>query len=165
MARRALALLALLGLLAAPLAARESLGVFETWGAYVDRATPRCHAIAMPQPDRRAQRPTQPYASVGTWPRKKVRGQVHFRLSRPAAARATAALSIGRRSFVLLASGADAWARSPAEDAAIVAAMRSAPAMTLRGRDAAGRRYADKYPLAGAASAMDAATLACARLR
>jgi hypothetical protein len=48
-------------------------------------------------------------------------------------------------------------------DAAIVAAMRTAPKMTIRGTDTRGRRFANTYSLEGAATAMDAATLACAR--
>ena len=50
-------------------------------------------------------------------------------------------------------------------DAAIVAAMRSAGAMSVSARDAAGRRFTDRYSLAGAATAMDAATVGCARIR
>ena len=48
-------------------------------------------------------------------------------------------------------------------DAAIIAAMRSATRMTIRATDTRGRRFANTYSLAGAATAMDAATLACAQ--
>ncbi len=50
-------------------------------------------------------------------------------------------------------------------DAAIVAAMRSAGGMTVTARARDGRGFSDSYSLAGAATAMDAATVGCAKLR
>lgn len=151
-------------LFAVPAVARDGLGIFGRWGAFADKATPRCYAIAEPEsPDEKAT--TQAFASVGTWPRAGVRGQFHIRLSRPAARQSPVTLTIGRSSFALGGGGNDAWARDARMDAAIVAAMRSNPAMTVRARDAAGQRLAQRYDLEGAASALDAATLACARLR
>jgi hypothetical protein len=93
-----------------------------------------------------------------------VRGQVHFRLSREVRSSAPVALRVGDRSFQLTGAGADAWAEGPAMDSAIVAAMRSASQMRLTARDLQGRRFTDRYGLAGAATAMDAATVGCARL-
>lgn len=155
---------ALLGLLllAAPLAARDSLGVFGSWGAFRDPTVPRCYAIAMPRVSRAA-RDYQPFAAIGTWSRSGVRGQVHLRLSRRLARDAPISLTIGAARFALTGGGGDAWARDKAMDAAIVAAMRSASLMTVSSRDERGRRFSDSYPLDGAATAMDAATVGCAR--
>jgi len=50
-------------------------------------------------------------------------------------------------------------------DAAIVAAMRSAGEMTVSARDATGRGFTNTWSLDGAATAMDAAAVGCARLR
>ena len=166
----ALALLAPALLFAAPLAARDSLGVFGDWGAFRDPAVPRCYAIAAagdePRSGRaRAAREHAAYASVGTWPKRGVRGQVHFRLSRNVAAGAAISLSVGGRRFVLTGGGSDAWARDRAMDAAIVAAMRSADSMRVSARDRAGRRFTDRYGLDGVATALDAATVGCAGLR
>ena len=72
-------------------------------------------------------------------------------------------MSIGGTRFVLAGGGGDAWAQDKAMDAAIVAGMRSARSMTVSSRDARGRRFSDTYVLEGAATAMDAATLGCAR--
>ncbi|MDG5747249.1 invasion associated locus B family protein [Qipengyuania sp. XHP0207] len=157
---RAIALLA--GVLAAPLAAKDSLGVFSNWGAFRDPSVPRCYAIAKPEPNRRA-RDHDGFATIGTWPGRQVRGQVHFRLSRMLAERPSLQLRIGSQRFDLTGGGADAWAQNRTMDAAIVAAMRTATRMTIRGTDSRGRRFSDSYALAGAATAMDAATLGCAR--
>jgi len=161
------ALVALAASLAPPAAlsasARDSLGVFGAWAAFRDPAVPRCYAIAIAEPSLFA-REFQPYATVGTWPRRNERGQVHLRVSRRMAAGARITLSVGAQRFALVGGGADAWAADRAMDAAIIAAMRSTRTMAVSARDARGRPFGNAYNLAGAATAMDAATLACARL-
>lgn len=147
-----------------PASARESLGLYATWGAFRDPVAPRCYAIAMADPSTQ-QREYQPFAAVGTWPRRGVRTQVHFRVSRRLAPDMPIVLSIGDRRFALTGGGGDAWAANAGDNAAIVAAMRSAPRMQVSGRDMQGRRFANSWPLSGAASAMDAAAIGCARLQ
>ena len=142
--------------------ARDSLGIFGKWAAFRDPAVPRCYAIAIAEPSAFS-RTFQPYAAVGTWPRRGERGQVHFRLSRRLADTGRVALRIGGQRFVLVAGQADAWAADRSADAAIVAAMRSAPTMSVSARDERGRPFGNTYDLAGSATAMDTATLACAR--
>ncbi|MEW4447686.1 invasion associated locus B family protein [Qipengyuania sp. JC766] len=160
---RRLAILLAVATLAVPASARESLGVFSDWGAFRDTETPRCYAIAKARPSRAA-RELEPFASVGTWPERKVRNQIHFRLSRAMRADATVSLRIGDRRFELTGARGNAWAKNRAMDAAIVAAMRSAGTMTVSTRDTRGRQFSNTYDLAGAATAMDAATVGCARL-
>jgi len=159
--RKSLAALALLTL-ASPLAAKDSLGVFGQWGAFRDPSVPRCYAIAAAQNDARDH---APFASIGTWPRRNLRGQVHLRLSRTPAPSAAISLSVGGQRFALTGGGGDAWAQDRRMDAAIVAAMRSAGSMSVSARDRAGNRFTDRYSLEGAATAMDAATVGCARIR
>ena len=156
-----------LALIASPLAAKDSLGVFGQWGAFRDPQVPRCYAIATAESDARHARYRQhmPFASVGTWPKRGVRGQLHVRLSRNLAPASVISLSVGRQRFELTGGGGDAWARDQRMDAAIIAAMRSAESMSVYARDGAGRRFTDRYDLDGAATAMDAATVGCARMR
>ncbi|BDI61428.1 hypothetical protein [Qipengyuania nanhaisediminis] len=141
-----------------PLAARDSLGVFSNWAAFRDASPQRCYAIA--KPVRGAD--TGPFASVSTWPRQSVRGQVHLRLSRAVAASGDVRLVVGNRSFALAANGRNAWAQNAQMDARIVAEMRTAARMRVTGRDNAGRRFTDRYDLTGAATAIDAAVVGCA---
>ncbi|WIW87764.1 invasion associated locus B family protein [Sphingobium sp. V4] len=165
--RRALFLSTLLLLCAAPAMARDSLGIFEGWGAFRDpgagRNGPRCYAIAEPVVRRGQAR--RGFASVGNWPRQRVRGQVHIRLSRARAAQAAVTLSVGERRFTLVAGQVDAWAPDARTDAQIIAAMRSASSMSVQTVGADGRAFADSYALRGAATAVDAAALGCAKLR
>ena len=158
---RAILWIGLLGLTLPARAARTSLGTFERWGAFRDDAPVRCFAIG--EPVRGGGGKWRPFASVATWPRAGVRGQVHIRLAREKLARAPVTLTIGDRRFSLVAGGADAWAPDPRVDAAIVAAMRSAASMSVATRAATGAGFAETYLLKGAATAMDAAALRCAR--
>jgi hypothetical protein len=149
-------------LLASPAtAARTSLGTFDGWGAFKDDSPARCFAIA--QPVRGGGGKWRPFASVATWPQARVRGQVHIRLGREKLPSAPVTLTIGDRRFDMVAGGADVWAPDPRIDAAIVAMMRSAPSMSIATRAATGAGFAETYALKGAATAMDAAALGCAR--
>lgn len=105
----------------------------------------------------------RPYVSVASWPQAGVRGQFYVRLGRERRAAAPVVLTIDERRFALVAGGADAWAPDPRIDAAIVAAMRSARAMTVSSTAATGGGFAETYALKGAATAIDAAALGCAR--
>jgi hypothetical protein len=153
-----------LALCATPALARDSLGVFGAWGAFRDPAVPRCYAIAMAAPST-LQRDYQPYASIGTWPRQQLRGQVHLRLSRKLQPGAPILLALGGNKFALTGGGGDAWAADRRMDAAIVAAMRSASEMTVSAKGADGRGFSNTWQLDGAATAMDAATVGCARVK
>jgi len=150
--------------LTAPLAARDSLGLYYTWGAFTDAQVPRCYAIAMADPSNK-QRDYQPYAAIGTWPKKGLRNQVHFRLSRKLAPGKRIVLLIGGERFELTGGGGNAWPRDQRMNAAIVAQMRSASTMSVGAVGAVGGAFSNTWPLAGAASAMDAASIACAKVR
>ena len=104
----------------APLAAKDGLGVFGQWAAFRDPKVPRCYAIAAAEP--RNGRASSGYADVATWPKRGVRGQVHFRLSRQLHATPRLSLGIGNQRFALTGGGIDAWAADRRADAAIVAA-------------------------------------------
>lgn len=153
--------LAPLVLLAAPLAARESLGVYESWAAFKDAQPLRCYAIAKAQ----GAAPAPAYATIANWPEKKVRGALHIVLSREVAASGAVRLAVGGKRFTLVAKGRNAWARDAGEDAAIIAALRAAARMSVSATSAKGGRFTDTYTLAGAATAIDAATVGCAQRR
>ena len=144
-------------LVATPALARDQLGVWGRWGAYSDPSPRRCYAIAQPvDPDDRAG-----FASVANWTGQNIRGQLHVRLSKPRAGNARVTLSVGDRRFELVAGASDAWAPDARTDAAIVAAMRSGRSMSIEGLGRDGSAFADVYALSGAATAIDAAALAC----
>lgn len=89
-------------------------------------------------------------------------GEFHVRLSRVPRAGSNVMLTIGERPFMLLARGDNAWSRGPLQEAAILAAARGAGSMRVEARDSGGRRFADRYLLNGAPTAIDAAAAGCA---
>ncbi len=151
-----------LSLAIVPAWAADSLGTFDHWGAFRDSGTPaRCYAIAQAAGQRGKAEPA--YASIGNWPASRIRGQFYARLGRAAAPSRDIVVVIGPARFALVGGGRNAWARDARTDAAIIAAIRSANAMTIRGTDTRGAGFADRYALKGAATAIDAAALGCAR--
>ena len=144
---------------ATPALARDSLGVFGDWGAFRDPETPRCYAIAEPESATIA----GGYATIGFWPADRVRSQIFLRFPRPLDTRRAPALTIGSQRFLLSPRGAGAWARDARMDAAIVAAMRSSTAMSVTAIGQRGGTMTASWRLRGAATAIDAAALGCAR--
>jgi len=144
--------------------ARDPLGVFGEWGAFRDPKPLHCFAIAEPEL-RRSESGWRPFASIASWPAKNVRGQLHIRLRKNRRPDSPVVLIVGEDRFNLVAGTADAWAPDMRTDATIVRAMRSAEAMRVVARSDKGAAFSDSYPLRGAATAIDAATVACARRR
>lgn len=152
----------LLTMAASASAQTSSTGTYGQWGSFEKSAPRHCYAIAAPQHAPRAQA-WKPFASIGYWPARQLRGQVHFRLSREKRPGSAVLLRIDDRTFQLLAGKADAWAPNAAADREIVAAMRTGVEIRVETRAANGSGVADTYSLRGAATAIDAAAIACAR--
>jgi hypothetical protein len=141
-----------------PAMAQQSLGTFGMWGAFGGAG--RCYAIA--QPFRApATEGWRPFAAVGHWPAQRIRGQLHVRLSREKRPGSAVLLRIDGRSFQLRGGGRDAWAPDPRADEEIVTAIRTGIEMIVETRSVRGQLIRDQYRLRGAATAMDAAALAC----
>jgi hypothetical protein len=136
------------------------LGIFGTWAAF--RGPERCYAIAEPY---QAPHPGdgRGFASIGYWPGRTAAGQAFFRLSRAKREGSAVLLRIDERTFQLRGGGDDAWAVDPAADAELVSAMRTGIEMSVETRSASGALVRDSYRLRGAATAIDAAAIACAR--
>ena len=91
-------------------------------------------------------------------------GELAVLLSRTPRPGSSVMLTIGEMPFLLVARGDLAWSSGPRQEAAIIAAMRAAPSMRVEARSAAGGRIVDRYLLAGAPTAIDAAAACAARL-
>lgn len=144
--------------------ARDALGVHGAWAAFSDDKPRRCFAIS--EPDRAispADPQWRPYFSISHWPDKKISSQVHFRLSKPRRPGKPLRLTVGNARFGLVSAGAEAWAPDAATDSAILAALRESRRATVSGVARDGTAIRDGYLLDGAATAIDAARLACAR--
>lgn len=144
--------------LAQPAFAAERLFAGGAWAAH--RFGSRCEAAARPLHPARAR---EVQARAGFMFGSGVRNGAFFvRLSRPARPGSTVIATVGTTPFLLAGRGPWGWSRSPAQDAAIGAAVRFATGMRVEARDASGRRFTDRYLLSGAPTALDAAAAGCA---
>ena len=91
-------------------------------------------------------------------------GQFSVLLSRMPRAGASVMLTVGKTPFLLVSKGDRAWSRGPAQESAIIAAMRSNGWMQIEARSPGGGRIRDYYSLEGAPLAIDAAAACAARL-
>ena len=89
-------------------------------------------------------------------------GEFHARLSKVPRPGSSVMLTVGTQQFLLVPRGLWAWSRGPLQEQAIIEAARAAGAMRIDGREASGRRFTDRYLLAGAPTAIDAAAARCA---
>ena len=151
--------LALLAVAAPAAAQQRSLGIFSLWGAF--EGPGRCWATSEGESGR-PREAARPFAAIGYWPHRGIEGQVHFRLSAAKRAQSAILLRIDDRTFQLIGGGADAWAPDARADAEIVSAMRTGIRMTVETRSERGGLVRDRYTLRGAATAIDAAAIACA---
>ena len=104
----------------------------------------------------------KPNAGFAFTPDHRRWGEFHAQLSRPARAGSSVILQVGSQPFLLVAQGGWAWSTGPAQEEALIAAIRSATSMRIEARDVSGHRFADPYMLDGAPTAIDAAAARCA---
>ncbi|WP_309661775.1 hypothetical protein [Sphingomonas sp.] len=139
--------------------AGQTLAAQGSWAAI--KFGNRCEAVARPLlPAARRQPEARAGFSFGSG--RSMDGQFHVRLSRIPRAGSSVMLTIGERPFLLVARGDWAWSLGPLQEAAIIDATRAATAMRIESRDGAGGRFADRYLLDGAPTAIDAAAAGCA---
>lgn len=138
---------------------REAVGAWDNWATFSDRTPPRCYAITAPRvpgsSDRRGG-----FASV-SFARGGRQGAVFIRFSTGRIAAAPVTLAIGQRRFALIGDAHAAWSPAPAVDRAVIGAMRGGGEMTVATLNVSSRPVTERYVLAGAATAIDAAALAC----
>ena len=130
------------------------------WASF-DRGS-ACEALTLSIPVRGQARSSLAVSFDRQGPRN---GQLAVRLRRPVRPGSTALLVVGREPFQLATRAGFAWSTGPAQEAAIIAALRAAGGMRLQARDQAGRTMTDRYLLDGAPTAIDAAAADCSRPR
>ena len=157
--RRAALLLLALVLLVEPANAQRLLAAGRFWAAF-ERGASICEAVSRSElvapPGRTQARAAFAFSRDG-----RRRGELHLILSRSVRPGAAAVLSIGQESFLLVTRGNSAWSRGPVQEQAIMAAIRRNGEMRVRAAGLGGS-VSDRYLLAGAPTAIDAAAVACA---
>jgi hypothetical protein len=108
-----------------------------------------------------AKKEARPFAGFAFGGRGKL-GQFYVHLSRPARPGTTVIATIGSEPFLLVGKDDWAWSRSVDQQQAMLDAARYGDSMRVESRDENGARIVDRYSLASAATAIDAAAAACA---
>lgn len=147
----------LLALAAAPAPAQQLLYSGGRWAA-IDFGA-RCEARSGALWPKRG---ASPMAGFAFDPGGRLQGRFYVRLSKPARDGATVVATIGSEPFLLVGRGEWAWSRGAAQQRAMLQAARTAQSMRVETRGSGGGRVADRYLLAGAPTAIDAAAAACA---
>lgn len=104
----------------------------------------------------------QPVAGLSFSPDHKRWGEFHVELSRVPRPGSSIILKVGGQPFLLAGNGNWAWSRGPAQEQAIITALRNGGGMNVEARDQGGVRFVDPYDLDGAPTAIDAAAARCA---
>src|SRR3954471_10318631 len=141
-------------------AAPQPVGIFFGWAALRDGG--QCRAVAEPEGAGRTG-PSGAFLALSWVPSRGVRRQLAIRFARPKRTGSAVLLRVDARTFQLIGGGLNAWAPDARADAEILAAMRTGAALSVETRNEAGGAMRDLYRLRGAASAIDAAAIACAR--
>jgi hypothetical protein len=132
-----------------------------SWAAHQQGAT--CEAASRSILPARKDRP-QARASLSFDAGGPRRGQFAARLSRTPRPGASVMLHVGDTPFLLMVRGDMAWSRGPAQEQAIIAAIRASGSMRVEARSPGGGRIVDRYLLDGAPLAVDAAAACAAAL-
>jgi hypothetical protein len=144
------------------------LGSFRRWNAVSANAPDgkMCFAISQPtgstyQPDDVKSRGPV-YFMVTSQPAKKIQDQVSTIIGYPFADGSMVTVDIAGAEFSLFTRGDDAWIEDPAQEPALVEALRHANQMIVHGTSRRGTTTIDTYSLAGSGAALDAMAKGCA---
>jgi len=164
------ALLSFIIVLSLPLAParaddRTLLGTFQAWDAFTvgSGARKECFIASVPKSSSPGNvEHGQVYATVAHKPRVKVRDEVNIVVGYQFRTNSDVRATIGGTQVDMFTSGREAWARSPEQDARLVAAMKRGVEMTVSGKSARGTSTRYVFSLLGFTAAYGAINQACA---
>jgi invasion protein IalB len=140
------------------------LGTFQEWEAYllVEGNRRTCYMASQPTKKEPANvRRGDVLVFVTHRPAEKERDVVNFHAGYPLRAGSEVQVAIGEAKFSLFVKGETAWARTTADDRALVAAMAKGATMTVVGTSERGTRTTDTYSLRGFTAAYREIAKAC----
>ena len=158
-----IALIAALAAMTSTVSAKQ-IGSFKDWSAHSEgKAKSRtCWIYSEPVKDEgKYAKRGRIYLLVTHRPAEKTVDQVQFTAGYSFKKGSSVQVVIGAKKFELFTNGDTAWARSPKDDAALVAAMRSGSKMVVTGQSSRGTKTKDTYSLSGISAAHKAIGKAC----
>jgi hypothetical protein len=133
------------------------LGTFGEWGAYQTQGKPKtCYALAKPKSrEPKSMSRESAYVFISTRPAENVTNEIAIIMGFPMKDGSEASAEIGSASFSLLAKGANAWVKNPAEEKQFIAAMKKGGKLVVTADSAKGKTTTDTYVLKGLGEALD----------
>ncbi|MBB4197095.1 hypothetical protein GGD83_000872 [Rhodoblastus sphagnicola] len=133
------------------------LGTFGEWGAYQTQGkTKTCYALAKPKSREPKALPREAaYVFISTRPAENVKNEISIIMGFPMKDGSEASAEIGSATFSLLAKGANAWVKNPAEESQFIAAMKKGSKLVVTADSIKGKTTTDTYVLTGLGQALD----------
>lgn len=149
---------------APPVAGPTPLGQFGDWNAFENGTgkSKACFVTSAPK-DRQPSNLNRDPATffVTHRPKEGVRNEVNIATGFPMKEGDTASLTIGTANYVLYAKDKGAWVKNPAEEPAVLAAMKKSRDLVFEGVSKRNNKTTDRYSLSGLNQALAAIAKAC----
>lgn len=141
----------------------ESMGVFGDWGAYRTQGKSKtCYALAQPKTrDPEKLKRDAAYVFISTRPAENVKNEISIIMGFTMKDGGEAQATIGEAEFGLIAKGANAWVKNPAEESRFIEAMKKGSKLIVKAASAKGKVTTDTYSLSGLSQALDKVRKEC----
>jgi hypothetical protein len=140
-----------------------SMGQFGDWGAYQTPGKQKtCYALAQPktrEPDKLKR--DAAYVFISYRPAENVKNEISIIMGFAMKDGGEAQASIGDAEFGLIAKGANAWIKNPAEESHFIDAMKKGSKLVVKAASSKGKVSTDTYSLAGLSQALDKVRKEC----
>jgi hypothetical protein len=140
-----------------------SMGQFGDWGAYQTPGKQKtCYALAQPktrEPDKLKR--DAAYVFISYRPAENVKNEISIIMGFAMKDGGDAQAMIGDAEFGLIAKGANAWIKNPAEESHFIDAMKKGSKLVVKAASSKGKLSTDTYSLAGLSQALDKVRKEC----
>ncbi len=134
------------------------VGSFSDWGAFLAEGgkDKTCYALATPKDRAPAKLKRDPaYIFISSRPAEKVRNEVSVIMGFAMKDGGEAHADVGGENFDLVAKGANAWIKNPAEEARFIDALKKGSKLIVKAPSIKGNVTTDTYSLAGISEALE----------
>ena len=140
------------------------LGTFDVWEAYKtsDTRGTVCWAVTQPQTKEPATAKRDPvYFLITTWPKSNLAHEPSIVIGYEFKQAATATVQVGSDKFNFFTKADGGWLQEKEQEQRLIAAMRGASELTVKGISKRGTLTTDTYSLKGISAALDKVTEGC----
>ena len=132
-------------------------GDIREWGAYQTQGKAKtCYALAKPKSREPKSLKRDPaYVFISTRPTENVKNEISVIMGFQMKDGSEPSAEIGSATFTLLAKGANAWVKNPAEESHFIGAMKKGAKLVVTADSNKGKTTTDTYLLTGLGQALD----------